>query len=83
MYVMWDMHDHTTPEQARINCERRASTQVEAPAALHDAGDDNHVVESGGVVHDPSSPQPRTSSSRECSHGGNDRCICSLDEPRE
>ena len=29
---------------------------------LHDVGDDNHVVESGGVVHDSSNPQPKTSS---------------------
>ena len=59
---MWDMHNRTTPEQARKNRERRASTQVEAPTPLHDASDDSHVVESGVVVHDSSNPQPRTSS---------------------
>lgn len=61
MFVMWDMHNRTTPEQARKNRERRTSTPVEATTPLYDAGNDDHVVARSGMVHDAFRPDQRPS----------------------
>ena len=79
---MWNMHDRTIEEQARINRGRSndgKTTQVEDTAPLDDAYDVNIRLAGSGVVYDATFPNPRTSGSSECSHGGNDRCICGMD----
>ncbi len=48
--------------------------------------DDNDVdigVEGSGVVYASTRPDKRTSRASECSHGGHDRCICGVVEPRK
>ena len=78
---MWNMHGRTTEEQARINRGRSndgKTTQVEDTAPLDDAYDVNIRLAGSGVVYDATFPNSRTSGSSECSHGGNDRCICGM-----
>ena len=80
MYHMWDMHNRTTAEQARINRDRSngKNTGLEDTATLYDADDVDISVASGGVVHATSRSNKRTGGTSECSHGGHDRCICGL-----
>lgn len=59
MYVMWDMHSRTTPEQARINRECRTDASLEADPTIHDADDDSYVVARSGMVYDPARPDQR------------------------
>ena len=83
---MWDMHDHTTPEQARINRGRNNYGKipaVEDTAALDDGNDVDLGVESGGMVHDSARSDASASGTGECSHGGHDRCICGMAGSRE
>ena len=78
---MWNMHDRTIEEQARINRGRSndgKTTQVEDTAPLYDADDVSIGVESSRMVHASSRPDNTTVSTGECSHGGNDRCICGV-----
>ena len=79
---MWNMHDRTIEEQARINRGRSndgKTTQVEDTAPLDDAYDVNIRLAGSGVVYDVTRPNNTAVSSRKCSHGGHDRCICGLD----
>ena len=79
---MWNMHDRTTEEQARINRGRSnngKTTQVEDTAPLDDDYDVNIRLAGSGVVYDPARPDNTTVRSRKCSHGGHDRCICGMD----
>ena len=83
---MWDMHNRTTPEQARIN--RGRSNNGKIPAVENTAApDDDHDVdlgmESGRVVHDSAGSDAIAGGSGECSHGGHDRCICGMAGTRE
>ena len=58
---MWDMHNRTTPEQARINRGRSNDGKipaVEDTAASDDGNDVSLGVESGGVVRDVARPTP-------------------------
>ena len=83
---MWDMHNRTTPEQARINRGRSNNGKipaVEDTAAPDDGNDVDLRVESGGVVHDPAGSDTSAGGTGECSHGGHDRCICGVAESRE
>ena len=81
---MWDMHDHTTEEQARKNRDSSngKSFSVEDTTTSDDANDVNISMESSGVVYDTARPDKSTSGTGECSHGGHDRCICGMDESR-
>ena len=86
MGIMWDMHDRTTEEQARINRGRSNNGKVSAvedTAALHDDNDVDLGMASGGVVHDSAGSDASASGSSECSHGGHDRCICGMAGARE
>ncbi len=79
---MWSMHERTTEEQARNNLGRSnygKTTQMENTSPLDDAYDVNIGLAGSGVVYDATFPNSRTSGSSECSHGGNDRCICGMD----
>ena len=83
---MWDMHNRTTPEQARIN--RGRSNNGKIPAVEDTAAlDDDHAVDlgmaSGRVVHDSAGSDAVSGGSGECSHGGHDRCICGVAGTRE
>ena len=82
--IMWDMHNHTTKEQARKNRDSSngKSFSVEDTATPDDVNDVNIGVESSGMVYDTARPNKSTSSTSECSHGGHDRCICGMDESR-
>ena len=82
--IMWDMHDHTTEEQARKNRDSSngKSFSVEDTTTSNDANDVNISMESSGVVYDTARPDKSTSGTGECSHGGHDRCICGMDESR-
>ena len=82
--IMWDMHDHTTEEQARKNRDSSngKSFSVEDTTTSNDANDVNISMESSGVVYDTTRPDKSTSGTSECSHGGHDRCICGMDESR-
>lgn len=82
--IMWDMHDHTTEEQARKNRDSSngKSFSVEDTTTSDDANDVNISMESSGVVYDTARPDKSTSGTGECSHGGHDRCICGMDESR-
>ena len=76
------MHDRTTEEQARINRGRSndgKNTQVEDTAPLDDVYDVAIGLAGSGVVHVTTRPNEPTSSTSECGHGGNDRCICGVD----
>ena len=81
---MWDMHVHTTEEQARKNRDSSngKSFSVEDTTTSDDANDVNISMESSGVVYDTARPDKSTSGTGECSHGGHDRCICGMDESR-
>lgn len=64
MYVMWDMHCRTTPEQARINRGRANNgtlPEVEDPTSFDDDHDDVYVVARSGMVYDPARPDQRPS----------------------
>ncbi len=79
---MWNMHDRTTEEQARINRGRSnngKTTQVEDTTPLDDDYDVLIRLAGSGVVYDTARPYQRTGGSSECSHGGHDRCICGMD----
>ena len=81
MFHMWHMHNRTTEEQARINRGRTNNgkiSKVEDITPLYDADDVNISVESSGMVHASSRPDNTAVSTGECSHGGNDRCICGV-----
>ena len=83
---MWDMHNRTTEEQARVNRGRSNNgkiSQVEDTSPLDDDYDVNIGLAGSGVVYDAARPNKRTSRSSECSHGGHDRCICGMAESRE
>ena len=83
---MWDMHNRTTPEQARINRGRSNNGKIPAVEDTAAPDDDNDVdlrVESGGVVHDSAGSDTSAGGTGECSHGGHDRCICGVAESRE
>ena len=78
---MWDMHNRTTPEQARINRGRSNNGKipaVEDTTAPDDDYDVNIRLAGSGVVYAPTRSDERTSRSGECSHGGHDRCICGV-----
>ena len=82
--IMWDMHDHTTKEQARKNRDSSngKSFSVEDTTTSDDVNDVNISMESSGVVYDTARPDKSTSGTGEGSHGGHDRCICGMDESR-
>jgi len=78
---MWDMHDRTTEEQARINRGRSNNgkvSQVEDTTPLDDDYDVNISLAGSGVVHASARSDKRPSGTSECSHGGHDRCICGV-----
>ena len=79
---MWNMHDRTTEEQARINRGRSnngKTTQVEDTAPLDDDYDVNIRLAGSGMVHVTTRTNKSASSTSKCSHGGYDRCICGMD----
>ena len=79
---MWNMHDRTTEEQARINRGRSNNgkiVKVEDTTTSDDAWDVLIRLAGSGVVYDIARPYQRTGGSSECSHGGHDRCICGMD----
>jgi hypothetical protein len=83
---MWDMHNRTTPEQARINRGRSNNGKIPAVEDTAAPDDDHDVdlrVESGGVVHDSAGSDTSAGGAGECSHGGHDRCICGMAGTRE
>ena len=83
---MWDMHNRTTPEQARINRGRSNNGKIPAVEDTAASDDDHDVdlgVESGGVVHDSAGSDTSAGGTGECSHGGHDRCICGVAGSRE
>ena len=82
--IMWDMHDHTTKEQARKNRDSSngKSFSVENTTTSDDVNDVRVGMESGGVVYDAARSNKSTGGTSECSHGGHDRCICGMDESR-
>jgi len=83
---VWDMHNRTTEEQARINRGRINDGKIPAVEDTAAPDDDNDVgigVESGGMVHDPAGSDASTGGTRECGHGGHDRCICGMAGTRE
>ena len=85
MYHMWDMHNRTTEEQARINRGRINNGKifkVEDTTPLYDANDVSVSVESSGMVYDTARPNESTGSTCQCGDGGNDRCVCGMDESR-
>ena len=55
------------------------NTKMEDTATSDDAWDVLIRLAGSGVVYDVTRPDKSASSSGECSHGGNDRCICGLD----
>ena len=86
MTRMWRMGERTTEEQARINRGRNnygTLSAVEDTAASNDGNDVDLGVEGGGMVHDPAGSDTSTGGTRECSHGGHDRCICGVAGARE
>ena len=60
-----------------------AVPQMENTTPLDDDYDVNIRLAGSGVVHAPARPNKRTGGSSKCSHGGNDRCICGMDESRK
>ena len=79
---MWNMHDRTTEEQARINRGRSNNGKVSTVEDTSPSDDDWDVafgVAGSGVVHVTTRPNEPTRSTSECGHGGNDRCICGVD----
>ena len=64
---MWDMHNRTTPEQARINRGRANNgkiSQVENTPPLDDDYDVNIRLAGSGVVYDAIKPYRRAGSTR-------------------
>jgi hypothetical protein len=83
---MWDMHNRTTPEQARINRGRSNNGKIPAVEDTAASDDDNDVdlgVESGGMVHDPAGSDASPSRPCVCGDGGDDRCVCGVAGARE
>ena len=79
---MWSMHERTTEEQARKNRGRSddgKNTEVEDTTTSDDAWDVLIRLAGSGVVYDTRRTNKPASSTSECSHGGNDRCICGVD----
>ena len=79
---MWNMHDRTTEEQARINRGRSNNGKVSTVEDTSPSDDDWDVaigLAGSGVVHVTTRPNKSASSTSECSHGGYDRCICGMD----
>ena len=79
---IWDMHNRTTEEQARKNRGRSnygKIVEVEDTTTSDDAWDVLIRLAGSGVVHVTARPNKSTSSTSECGHGGNDRCICGVD----
>ena len=79
---MWSMHERTTEEQARKNRGRSnygKIVEVEDTTTSDDAWDVLIRLAGSGMVHVPARPNKSTSSTSECGHGGNDRCICGMD----
>ena len=54
-------------------------SEVEDTSPFHDDYDVNIGLASCGVVYVTTRSNERTSRFGECSHGGNDRCICGVD----
>ena len=79
---MWDMHNTTTEEQARINRDSRngKNTSLEVTSPLDDDYDVNIRLAGSGVVYATARPDNTTVSTSECSHWGHDRCICGMVE---
>ena len=78
----WSLHERTTEEQARINRGRSNNgkiSTVEDTTTSDDAWDVLLRLAGSGMVYDFGRPDKSTSSTSECSHGGNDRCICGVD----
>jgi len=78
---MWDMHNRTTPEQARINRGRSNNGKipaVEDTTAPDDDYDVNIRLAGSGVVYDSAGSDASAGGTGECSHGGHDRCICGM-----
>ena len=76
------MHDRTTEEQARINRGRSNNGKVSTVEDTSPSDDDWDVaigLAGSGVVHVATGTNKPTSSTSECGHGGNDRCICGVD----
>ena len=79
---MWSMHDRTTEEQARKNRGRSNNGKISTVEDTAPSDDDWDVaigLAGSGVVHVATGTNKPTSSTSECSHGGNDRCICGVD----
>ena len=79
--LMWDMHNHTTPEQARINRARVNNgkiSQVEDTAPLDDDYDVSIGLAGSGMVHDATQPDDGTVGACQCSDGSDDRCVCGV-----
>tara|TARA_E500000318_G_scaffold38006_1_gene36581 strand:+ start:219 stop:476 length:258 start_codon:yes stop_codon:yes gene_type:complete len=78
---MWDMHNRTTEEQARINRARINNgkiSQVEDTASLNDAYDVSISLASSGVVHDAAQPDDGTVSTRQRGDGSDDGSVCGV-----
>ena len=78
----WSLHERTTEEQARKNRGRSNNgkiSTVEDTTPLDDVYDVAIGLAGSGVVHVTTRPNESTSSTSECGHGGNDRCICGVD----
>ena len=76
------MHDRTTEEQARKNRGRSNNGKISTVEDTAPSDDDWDVaigLAGSGVVHVATGTNKPTSSTSECSHGGNDRCICGVD----
>lgn len=79
---MWNMHDRTTEEQARINRGRSnngKTTQVEDTTPLDDDYDVLIRLAGSGVVYDIARPYVTASSTCKCRDRGYDRCLCRVD----
>ena len=79
---MWSTHDRTTEAQARKNRGRSNNgkiVEVEDTTTSDDAWDVLIRLAGSGVVYVTTRPNEPTSSTSECGHGGNDRCICGVD----
>ena len=78
----WSLHERTTEEQARIKRGRSNNGKIstmEDTTTSDDAWDVLIRLAGSGVVYDTRRSNKPTSSTSECSHGGNDRCICGMD----
>jgi hypothetical protein len=77
---MWNMHNLTTKEQARINHDKRngKNTSLEVTSPLDDDYDVNIGLAGSGVVYDTTGPNDTAIRISKCSHWGHDRCICGM-----